>query len=106
LLDNDAEGVDAYRKLQALNLPGNMRSMLMPDVDELRNFVARGPQGVSNCDINGRAAASVTLISISRITHPRRCYGAITKRKSMPGRELWSTRNPTRGISWIRRAGT
>jgi len=77
LLDNDAEGVDAYRKLQALNLPGNMRSMLMPDVDELRNFLARGPQGVSNCDINGRAAAI-------------ECYLDLNLKDYPPAQVLWS----------------
>lgn len=57
LFDNDAEGVDAYQKLNALKLPGNMRSMLLPDLDDFRSFPTRGPEGVSNSDINGRAAA-------------------------------------------------
>ncbi|MGJ8678498.1 MAG: HEPN/Toprim-associated domain-containing protein [Akkermansiaceae bacterium] len=57
ILDNDAEGVDAYRKLQSLNLPPNMGSMLLPDITELKKFQAEGPEGVRECDINGRAAA-------------------------------------------------
>lgn len=57
LLDNDAEGVDANRKLNALKLPANMRSMLLPDQDEFRSFPTRGPEGVGMSDINGRAAA-------------------------------------------------
>lgn len=57
LLDNDAEGVDAFRKLQALKLPANMRAMVLPDLDELRQFPARGPGGTTACDINGSAAA-------------------------------------------------
>jgi len=57
VLDNDAEGVDAYRKLAALNLPANMRSMLLPDLDAFASFPARGPDGASLADINGRAAA-------------------------------------------------
>lgn len=57
VLDNDAEGVDAYRKLAALNLPANMHSMLLPDLDAFTSFPARGPEGVSLTDINGRAAA-------------------------------------------------
>lgn len=57
IFDNDAEGVDAYRKLGTLSLPANMRSMLLPDLEEFRSFAARGPEGVSQADINGRAAA-------------------------------------------------
>ena len=57
VFDNDAEGVDAYRKLKSLNLPPNMKSMLLPSLDEFRRFPARGPEGVSVADINGRAAA-------------------------------------------------
>lgn len=57
VLDNDAEGVDAYRKLAALTLPRNMRSMLLPNLEAFANFPARGPEGVSLADINGRAAA-------------------------------------------------
>ncbi len=57
VFDNDAEGVDAYRKLAALNLPANMRSMLLPDLEAFASFPARGPEGVNLADINGRAAA-------------------------------------------------
>jgi len=57
VFDNDAEGVDAFRKLEKLNLPGNMRAMLLPDLEEFRAFATRGPEGVSVSDINGRAAA-------------------------------------------------
>jgi hypothetical protein len=57
VFDNDAEGVDAYRSLQRFSFPVNMRSMLLPDLDQLRDFPARGPSGVLRTDINGRAAA-------------------------------------------------
>lgn len=57
IFDNDAEGVDAYRKLATLGLPANMRSMLLPELEEFRSFAARGPEGISKADINGRAAA-------------------------------------------------
>jgi len=57
LFDNDAEGQDAYRSLQRFAFPMNMRAMVLPDLEELRNFPARGPDGVLNADINGRAAA-------------------------------------------------
>jgi hypothetical protein len=57
VLDNDVEGVDAYRKLAALALPANMRSMLLPNHEAFASFPARGPEGISLADINGRAAA-------------------------------------------------
>lgn len=57
VLDNDAEGVDAYRKLNALKLPANMRAMLLPDLEAFASFPARGPEGVALVNINGRAAA-------------------------------------------------
>lgn len=57
VFDNDAEGVDAFRKLEKLKLPANMRAMLLPDLEEFRGFTTRGPEGVSVSDINGRAAA-------------------------------------------------
>lgn len=57
LFDNDAEGHDAFRSLQRFNFPVNMCAMVLPDLEELRSFPARGPDGVSNADLNGRAAA-------------------------------------------------
>lgn len=77
VFDNDAEGVDAYRKLDALKLPANMRSMLLPNLDEFRRFPALGPEGVSVTDINGRAAAI-------------ECYLDLTLPKRPPARVLWS----------------
>lgn len=77
VLDNDAEGVDAYRKLTALNLPGNMRSMLLPDLDVFGSFPARGPEGVSLANINGRAAAI-------------ECYLDLNIPVSGPAQVLWS----------------
>ncbi|MET4232287.1 hypothetical protein ACVWXN_006036 [Bradyrhizobium sp. i1.4.4] len=77
LLDNDAEGVDAYRKLQALKLPGNMRSMVLPELEEFRNFRARGPEGVKSCDINGQAAAI-------------ECYLDLDLKEYPPAQVIWS----------------
>jgi hypothetical protein len=70
LLDNDAEGVDAYRKLQDLKMPWNMRSMLLPDIDQLRRFPALGPEGLKNCDINGRAAAIECYLDLKLDGYP------------------------------------
>lgn len=69
LFDNDAEGVDAYRKLNALNLPGNMRSMLLPDLEDFRRFPTRGPEGVGISDINGRAAAIECYLDLNLPSH-------------------------------------
>lgn len=57
LFDNDAEGIDTFRSLQRFTFPVNMRAMVLPDLDELRNFPARGPSGIAGADINGHAAA-------------------------------------------------
>jgi len=70
LLDNDAEGRDAYRRLKELSLPMNMRAMLLPDLDAFREFPARGPKGVSACDINGRAAAIESYLDLDLPGYP------------------------------------
>lgn len=58
LFDNDAEGIETYRNLlDRFKFPANMRAMVLPDLDGLRNFPAKGPGGVANADINGCAAA-------------------------------------------------
>jgi hypothetical protein len=77
LLDNDAEGVDAYRKLQELNMPGNLRSMVLPEIEELRSFPALGPEGLNDCDINGRAAAIECYLDLNLPDYP-------------PARVIWS----------------
>lgn len=77
VFDNDAEGVDAYRKLHALKLPSNMRLMLLPDLDDFRCFPTRGPEGVGISDINGRAAAI-------------ECYLDLNLPSYGPARVLWS----------------
>ncbi|MGY8681277.1 hypothetical protein Q2941_26320 [Bradyrhizobium sp. UFLA05-153] len=70
LLDNDAEGVDAYRKLQELRLSSNMRAMRLPYLEEFRSVPARGPKGVSACDINGRAAAIECYLDLNLSGYP------------------------------------
>lgn len=77
IFDNDAEGLDAYRKLEALNLPPNIRSMLLPSLDDFQNFPARGPEGVSTSDINGRAAAIECYLDLNLPDYP-------------PAQVLWS----------------
>ena len=77
LFDNDAEGVDAFRKIQKLALPSNLRAMVLPSVAELRCFPALGPEGLSVSDINGRAAAIECYLDLNLPQYP-------------PGRVIWS----------------
>ena len=70
VFDNDAEGVDAFRKIERLKLPGNMRAMLLPDLEEFREFATRGPEGVSVSDINGRAAAIECYLDLRLDQYP------------------------------------
>ncbi len=55
--DNDAEGVANFERTRALNLPANMRTMKLPDLDCFTCFPAVGPNGRHEANINGRAAA-------------------------------------------------
>ena len=70
VFDNDAEGVDAFRKLKNLKLPANMRAMLLPDIEDFKEFATRGPDGVSVSDINGRAAAIECYLDLRLDHHP------------------------------------
>jgi hypothetical protein len=56
VFDNDAEGVDALRRIEKLQLPLNLRAMVLPSLDEFKQFATRGPDGTRKSDINGRAA--------------------------------------------------
>ncbi|MEL7686715.1 HEPN/Toprim-associated domain-containing protein [Citromicrobium bathyomarinum] len=57
VFDNDAEGLDAHEKVLRLNLPANMSTMVLPDLEDFKSFPCRGPQGEHEADINGRGAA-------------------------------------------------
>jgi hypothetical protein len=57
LFDNDAEGYDAYERVSKLTLPMNMRTAILPELEEFRAFDAQGPDGLRKSDINRRAAA-------------------------------------------------
>lgn len=70
VFDNDAEGADAFLKLEKLKLPANMRAMLLPDLEEFRGFATRGPEGVSVSDINGRAAAIECYLDLRLDQYP------------------------------------
>jgi hypothetical protein len=85
VFDNDAEGVDAYCSLQRFSFPVNMRSMLLPDLDQLRDFPARGPSGVVRTDINGRAAAIECYLDLRLAGRPE-------------ARVTWTNFKESRGI--------
>ena len=70
LLDNDAEGVYAYQKLQLMNMPPNMRAMMLPNLEEFTTFNTRGPEGVFAADINGRAAAIECYLDLNLNGYP------------------------------------
>jgi hypothetical protein len=57
LLDNDAEGQSAFQKIQGLDLPVNMRAMVLPSLQSFESFRCMGPGGEALADINGRAAS-------------------------------------------------
>lgn len=55
--DNDAEGVANLDRTQRLSLPPNMVALKLPDLKDFERFVTIGPNGRSEADINGGAAA-------------------------------------------------
>ena len=55
--DNDAAGVDGYKKSSQLSLPKNMRVIRLPDCKSLCQFDTTGPNGDYTANINGRAAS-------------------------------------------------
>lgn len=79
LFDNDAEGFDTYQRLLKLKLPlpPNMRSMLLPELEQFRSFPAQGPEGVNNADIN-RGAAGIE------------CYLDLTTGQYPPAKVIWT----------------
>jgi hypothetical protein len=57
IFDNDAEGQSAFQKVQSLSLPVNMRTMVLPHLQEFEFFPTIGPGGRALADINGQAAS-------------------------------------------------
>lgn len=77
LFDNDGEGFEAYKKVSAITLPPNMRTIMLPALDEFESFSCRGPHGISDANINRRAAAI-------------ECYLDLTADKPSPPRVTWT----------------
>ncbi len=70
VLDNDCEGLEAYHRLQKLNMPTNMQAMILPDLECFKQFPARGPDGVTISDINGCAAGIECYLDLNLPDYP------------------------------------
>ncbi len=57
LFDNDAVGYESYNKLISMKPPANIRGVMLPALEQFRDFPAKGPEGTYSADINRRAAA-------------------------------------------------
>ena len=77
VLDNDAEGVSAFRRISELALPTNMRAATLPELARFRNFRSRGPGGSGKADINRRAAAI-------------ECYLDLKAERKSPAKVVWT----------------
>ncbi|MCM2443366.1 hypothetical protein HGO34_27105 [Agrobacterium vitis] len=64
--DNDAEGVAAHGKTNALKLLASYRVCILPDLDEFSRFPTTGPTGLAMGDINRRAASLECYLDLSR----------------------------------------
>jgi hypothetical protein len=85
LFDNDAEGFDAYQRVSRLTLPTNMRAMMLPDLPQFRSFPALGPEGLTNADINRRAAAIECYLDLEFGGYP-------------PAKVIWTTYKRELGV--------
>ncbi|MCP5347358.1 MAG: HEPN/Toprim-associated domain-containing protein [Gammaproteobacteria bacterium] len=70
VLDNDAEGYDAFSKISAMNLLPNMRVMMLPELEEFKTFPCIGPEGENLADINKRAAAIECYLDLEMEERP------------------------------------
>ncbi|MHA6822343.1 HEPN/Toprim-associated domain-containing protein [Ralstonia pseudosolanacearum] len=85
LFDNDAEGVEALRAVRRFKLPSNMSTLVLPDLEEFRQFPAQGPDGIRNSDINGRAAAI-------------ECYLDLNLPQYEPAKVMWTNYKKDSGV--------
>lgn len=65
LFDNDTAGIEAYRKIIKLDLPKNMKVVLLPDIDEYNSFKTIGPSGVNKENVNGRAISIELFLDLN-----------------------------------------
>jgi hypothetical protein len=70
VLDNDAEGLEAYRRLIELRMPRNMGAMVLPELECFKHFPTRGPEGVTLSNINRRAAGVECYLDLNLPNFP------------------------------------
>ncbi|QKF58415.1 HEPN/Toprim-associated domain-containing protein [Aliarcobacter lanthieri] len=70
VFDNDAEGIEAFNKVNSLNIPSNMQVIVLPDLEEFNNFQTQGPEGLFSANINGRAAAIECYLDLNVKNYP------------------------------------
>lgn len=85
IFDNDAEGLYAYQKLSKQTLLPNMRTMMLPALEQFRAFPAQGPEGLTKTDINGRAVAI-------------ECYLDLDLRDFPPAKIVWTNFKKELGV--------
>ena len=71
LFDNDAAGLSSFNETAEMALPTNIRVLRLPDLPEGALFATIGPDGESEGEINGRAAAIETYLDLSIGPSPR-----------------------------------
>jgi HEPN/Toprim N-terminal domain 1 len=54
---NDTAGQDAIRSLREIKLPGNLSVLRLPELKALCRYPTIGPSGLTNMNINGKAAS-------------------------------------------------
>ena len=97
VLDNDAEGLAAFRRIEAMQKPVNMRAMMLPHIEEFKSFPARGPEGINPSDINERAAAIECYLDLRLAGRLDAEVVSITRGRSIGGMARSTTRTPTHG---------
>jgi hypothetical protein len=71
LFDNDAAGLASFNEAAGMALPTNVRVLRLPDLPAGTLFSTIGPDGESEAEINGRAAAIETYLDLSVGPSPR-----------------------------------
>lgn len=85
LFDNDAEGWFSYEKVRRMRLPKNMRTLVLPDLPEFRQFRCIGPHGDVQGDINRRAAGI-------------ECYLDLRLKSRPPAKVRWKNFREAQGV--------
>lgn len=57
LFDNDTEGRRTYNDVLKLDLPQNMKAVVLPDLKDAISFPTLGPSGTNFEDVNGKAVS-------------------------------------------------